>query len=201
MSRFLIKSRNLMTRWLLFCMAAILIALTSACTTRQVVDDFAGATAQRLTAYSVDELMRKLPEEDFSLLKGKRVFLACHFLEEIHPLEYAKQRLALELMDTYGCTVTDDPEMADMRLEFFFTAIGTNHDKAGFKTPDFAVPGMSVMSIDLLTLDMFHGICEGYYYILNPEGQVLARGDKVKSVIRTDRIGLPIITIPVNDLD
>lgn len=175
-----------------------------ACATREVRDDFAGATAQRLATYSLDHLMEKLPQADLSRLSGKTVFLESHFvLENRDPslAAYAKRRLELALLKQSRCRLTERPEDADRRLVVFFTSIGTDREKAGFTTPEFLLPGFAgTTRIDLLSLDMYHGISELYYYILDENNQVLAQSDKIKSVVRTDKIALPIVSIPVSNL-
>jgi hypothetical protein len=172
------------------------------CSSRQVVEDFNGSTAQRLTTYSVDALMEKLPDEHFSTVSGKRVHLECAFLDNTLATDYARRRLEMELVERYGCTFVETPETADILLRFFFNSIGTDVDHAGFRTPEFALPGMpGLPAINLLTIDMFHGVAECYYYILDNDQQVLAKGDRVKAVVRSDKIGLPIVSIPVTHLE
>jgi hypothetical protein len=171
------------------------------CTTRQVVDDFQGSTAQRLTTYSIDAVMDKLPDDPLSLLADKRVHLECAFPEATPAIDYARRRLEMELIHRYDCALVASPEEADLLLRFFFNSIGTGVDQAGFRTPEFALPGMGGMAgIDLLTLDMFHGVSECYYYILDRERKVLAKSDRIKAVIRSDKVGLPIISFPVTHL-
>ncbi len=183
-------------------LAALMVFATNfSCATRQVVDEFAGATGQRLTTHSIDDLMKKLPEVDFSLLADRNVSVICHFIEKGAMLDYARERLEMELIERFGCTIADDPSAADRTVHLFFTSMGTDADKAGFKTPELLIPGYSAVSIDLLTLDMYHGISEGYYYILDGDRRLLAKGGMIKSVIRKDEIGLPIINIPVTDLE
>lgn len=51
------------------------------------------------------------------------------------------------------------------------------------------------MQINLITLEQFHGVAEMYYYIDQDQ-----RSDILQSRQRTDALGLPIITIPLNTL-
>ncbi len=180
----------------------VLVCCCWSCSTREVVDDFSGSTAQRLTTYSVDAAMEKLPEEPLSLLTEKRVHLECAFAEAMPAIDYARRRLEVELIERYDCTLVESPEEAEILLRFFFNSLGTDAEHAGFQTPEFSLPGVPVVpGIDILTLNMFHGITECYYYILDANRQVLAKGDRVKAVIRSDKIGLPIISIPVTHLE
>src|SRR6056297_3409847 len=113
-----------MKKWSLL----LLLVLSCACSSRQVSDHYTGATEQRLIAHSINDLMEKLPEKDFSELQGKKVFLECFFLNNIEPLAYSKERFRLELMDTWGCRMVPEKTDADMTVQVFFTAIGTDTD-------------------------------------------------------------------------
>ena len=62
----------------------------------------------------LDKLIKKLPEQDFALLKGQKIYLECHFLEDSESLKYAKKRIELELMEKYNSTPVAEPESADM---------------------------------------------------------------------------------------
>ncbi|MEN8264431.1 MAG: hypothetical protein ABFR82_13315 [Nitrospirota bacterium] len=180
----------------------ILMLISSSCATRGIHDKYLGATEQRLITQSIDKLIKKLPEQDFSILKGKKIYLECYFLEDSEFLKYAKKRIELELMEKYNGTLFAEPESADMVLHVFFNAIGTDQDKAGFKTPDFIIPGVGgAVSIDIITLDMYHGISELYYYIIDQKNMVITRGEKIRSTVRTDKLSFPIISIPINTLD
>lgn len=178
-----------------------MIILMAGCSTRQVMDQYNGSTAQRLTSHSVNDMIERIPETDFSCLKGKPVYLACYFLNEIEPLAYAEKRLELELMDKYQCRVLGAPAEAEMQVHVFFTSLGTDADKFGLYTPDVAIPGFGLSSIDLIALEMFHGITEFYYYIMDDNGSIIAKSDMIKTRVRNDSLGLPIITIPINTVD
>lgn len=146
-----------------FCLVMLLTA-TCSCATREVVDKFKGSTAQRLTTYSIDRSIQKLPEKDFSLLKNKKVYFECHFIEEIKAMDYLEKRLEMELMDKYGCELTSDESDAQMSLQVFVNSLSAEKDKAGFQTPDLVLPGVGgLSSIDIITYDMYHGITELYY--------------------------------------
>ncbi len=180
----------------------ILMLLSSSCTTRGLHDKYSGATEQRLITQSIDKLIKELPEKDFSLLKGQKIYLECYFLEDSEYLKYAKKRIELELMEKYSATLVAKLESADMALHIFFNAIGTDQDKGGIKTPEFIIPGVAgAGSIDIITLNMFHGISELYYYIIDQKSMVITRGEKIRSRVRTDQLSFPLFSIPINTLD
>lgn len=174
--------------------------LTSSCSTRGVHDKYFGATEQRLVTHSLDQLVSKLPEKDFMPFKAQKIYVECHFLEKNIPLAYALKRIQMELIQKYACTVVESPESADVIYDFFFTALGTDQDSFGFTTPEFLLPSVGVVSIDLITLDMYHGVSELYYYITQPDAGNVFRGERIRSIIRTDKLALPIISIPISTL-
>ena len=179
----------------------IFLILMTACSTRQVIERYHGSTAQRLTSHSVNDMIAAIPEKDFSRLKNKPVYLECYFLNDIEPLAYAKKRLELELMDKYQCRLVNAPADAEMQVYVFFTSLGTDSDKFGLRTPEIAIPGMGLSSIDLLSLEMFHGITEFYYYIVDDKEQIVAKSDVIQTRVRNDSLALPVITIPINTVD
>lgn len=180
----------------------LMTAFFCSCATRGVHDQYFGATEQRLMTHSIDKLLKELPEKDFNPLKGQTIFLECYFPVDKEILAYAKKRFEMELMEKYACKLAETPEGAEKILNVFFTAIGTDQDKMGFSTPEFMVPGASgTVTIDLISLDMYHGVSELYYYIIDPKTLAAVRGDKIKAIIRTDKLALPIISIPINTLD
>lgn len=176
------------------------LAVLTACGTRQVQDSLTGATAQQLVTHSIDDLARSLPEADFARHAGKRVHLASHFVEHADLQRYADQRLAVELARRYDMKMVDDPAEADLRLEVFYTALGTDHNRKGLVLPIGFIPGMNeTTQINLITLEQFHGVAEMYYF-LGPAGSE-QRGDVLQARTRSDALGLPIITIPVSTID
>ena len=177
------------------------IFFNASCSTRGVHDQYFGATEQRLVTHSLDQLVSMLPEKDFMPLKERKIYVECHFLEDSFPLKYALKRIEMELVQKYSCTVVDAPESADVIYDFFFTALGTDQDSMGFRTPEFMVPGAAgTVSIDLIALDMYHGVSELYYYITEPDAGKISRGERIRSIIRTDKLSLPIISIPISTL-
>ncbi len=188
---------------LLTCSGLILLTLfLSACSTRGINDKYLGATEQRLLTISVDELMKKLPEDDFLPLHGKKVYVESHFVEENSTSQYAQKRFELELQERFSLSLTDDANKADTTLEVFFIALGTDQDSFGFETPEFVIPGTgSTVSIDLISLHMYHGISELYYYAIDKRSGDIKRSERFKATTRADKLALPIISIPIDTLE
>ncbi|RFF28516.1 MULTISPECIES: hypothetical protein [unclassified Wenzhouxiangella] len=184
-------------RPIIFCLA--LVTLT-ACSTREVQDSLAGATAQQLLTHSIDDLVRALPADDFSPYAGRRVHVVSHFPEYTGVKQYADERLGVELTRRYDIDVVDDADKADIELQVFYTALGTDQDQKGFYIPIGFMPGVDESTqVNLVTLQQFHGVAEMYYFI-GPTGTE-RRGAILQSRTRTDALGLPIITIPISSID
>lgn len=180
----------------------LFLIFLAACSSRQVVDQYQGATAQRLTSHSVNDMIANIPEKDFSCLEGKKVYLSCYFLNSIEPLAYAQKRLELELMDKYQCRMVREPSEAEIRLHVFFTSLGTDTDEVGLRTPEIVIPGLGGFSqINLISLEMFHGVTEFYYYMVDNRDRIVAKSDMMKTVVRNDSLALPVITIPITTVD
>lgn len=178
----------------------VCLGMLAACTTRQVQDSLTGATAQQLVTHSIDDLMRRVPEADFAPHSGKRVYLSSHFVEHVSAQRYADWRLGVELARRFDMELVNDPAEADIRLEVFYTALGTDQSTKGLVLPVGFVPGLDESTrINLITLDQFHGVAEMYYF-LGPSG-ARHRGDVLQARTRNDAIGLPIITIPIDSSD
>jgi len=187
---------------ILFTGIIVISLLLAACSTRQIREDYAGATEQRLVSHSINDLMEILPDKDISILAGHKVFLECFFLDNSPQFQYARERLAMRLIEKYHCELVSDPADAQFQFDVFFTAIGTDYDKFGLSTPELILPGAGgVSSIDIITLEKYHGISELYYYILDSGNRMLAKGETIKKVVRNDSLALPVITIPINTVD
>ncbi len=185
-----------------FLRLALVSLLLMSCSTRQITEKFAGSTEQRLTAHSIHNIMSRLPEKDFSLLKDKTVFVECFFLEDSALLAYARHRLKMALREKFQCRFTDASTAADYHLTVFFTSLGTDFDKTGISTPDIVLPGLGgFMGIDIITLEKYQGITELYYYLQDASGRVIVKSAPLKQVVRNDSLALPVITIPINTVD
>lgn len=61
------------------------------------------------------------------------------------------------------------------------------------------LPGAGgLTSIDIISLEMFHGVSELYYYFIDPENHIIFKGKPVKAIVRNDTLKLPVISIPIN---
>ena len=175
-------------------------ALLAGCAARQLEDSLAGSTSQRLVSYGIDDLVAKLPEDELSVLKGKRVYIESHSLAKWALKNYADRRLAMELTTRFGARVVTAPELAEQTLHVFYTSLGTDQSFQGFFIPLGFIPGVAEQArINLITLEQFHGVAEMYYYIGEPGEEV--RGSVLQARVRTDALGLPIITIPISTVD
>lgn len=113
---------------------------------------------------------------------------------------YADRRLEIALSRRFDIDVVPPGDEADSILNVFYTSLGTNRDTKGFYLPLGYVPGLDEgAQIDLITLEQFHGVAELYYFV-GPTGTE-RRGAVIQARTRTDAIGLPIITIPLNDIE
>jgi len=189
------------SRALFFVRLALLAAAValSGCGSREVQDSLTGSTAQRLVTHSIDKLISALPEQDFAGLEGRRVFIESHFIERSEVRNYADQRLATELSRRFDIDVVDTPDDAERVLQVFYTSLGTDETKLGFFLPLGYLPGVSeTTTINLVTLEQFHGVAEMYYYF--GEHGHEQRSELLQGRIRTDALGLPIITIPISQL-
>lgn len=180
--------------------AITLLAVLAGCGSRQLQDSLTGSTAQRLVTYSIDDLVRELPEADFAEYAGQHLYLQSHFVKHAELQAYADHRLTVELANRFGIEVTDDGAQADVRLTVFYTSLGTDQGFHGFYVPLGFIPGMSETArVNLVTLEQFHGVAEMYYYI--GKNGYEKRGQVIQARTRTDALGLPIITLPISTID
>jgi hypothetical protein len=176
------------------------LVLLTGCGSRQLQDSLVGSTAQRLVSYSIDDLVRQLPDSDFAGLSGQRLHLHSHFIQNSAIRAYADQRLGIELANRFDIQVVDADEPADATLNVFYTSLGTDQGFHGFYVPLGFIPGMSETArINLVTLEQFHGVAEMYYYIGETGSE--RRGDVIQARTRTDALGLPIVTVPISTID
>lgn len=176
------------------------LAILTGCSSRQVQDSMAGSTAQRLVTHAIDDMIESLPAADFEPLRGQSLFLQSHFIERDEVRRYADQRLAIELQRRFGIRLVANQVHADQVLNVFYTSLATDQGLLGFYLPLGFVPGVAEETrINLITLEQFHGIAELYYF-LGASGSE-ERGPLIQARTRTDAVGLPIITIPISNLD
>src|SRR5690625_6502354 len=89
--------------------------------------------------------------------------------------------------------IADSADDAELTLNVFYTALGTDFGTKGFHIPLGFMPGFNeTAQINLISLEQFHGVAEMYYFIGQSGSE--RRGDGLQARTRTDAIGLPIIT-------
>lgn len=178
----------------------IALCLLSACSTRDIQHELSGSTAQRLIAHSIDDLISQLDDPNLENLKGQKLFINSYFLAE-HPLKnYADKRLAVELRNRFGADIVSSQADSDQVLTVFYTSLATDFDNFGISIPFGYIPGVDdSTTLNILTLEKFHGISEMYYYV-GPTGTE-HRSKVIQAVVKTDALGLPFITIPISNID
>lgn len=184
-----------------FILLALLFAgLLTGCSTRQEGKAFHGSTEQRLVTHSINHLMASLSEEHLSVIQGSKLHLATHFVVDGQVLKYATERLRLELVERFRVELTGR-EQADYVLDMFFTSLGTDRDSLGLALPivNFSDPDQSTV-LNLLAIDMYHGISEGYFYLTRVSDGHTVKKNLVGSRVRSDNIATPILSIPISDM-
>ena len=171
------------------------------CSTRQVVDPLEGSTAQRLVTYSLDQFVDELlAQPEIAEMAGEVVRLDVHFLLG-HPLgRYSERLIDTQLQLTHGIRVAAPDESATTQLDVFFNSMGTDNDAFGLTLPTLGLtPGAS--TINVLALDMYHGITEGYAVVRSEQGRSIRKTKRVLARIRRDNVSTPIIDFPINQLE
>jgi hypothetical protein len=172
----------------------------TACSTREASENFRGSTSQRLLTYSINDLMSQLPEASFQPFAEQPVYVRSHFIKKSQTLNYATQRLYLELTSRLHLNLVDSPEKARYELDFFFTSLATDSDVFGLTIPVFWVSS-ELPSLDILAVRMYHGVSEMYYYSKDRETGQVTPYPRILNRSRTDRFSTPFFSFPVDDLD
>lgn len=171
------------------------------CTTRQVSGTLEGSTAQRIVTFSIDKFIAGLAEQPvIAALEGKTTHLNVHFLKDHQLLDYATRLLNAELEIIHGIKIVDAEEPADNDVDVFFNSIGTDSDDFGLTIPTLGLATTSDGKIDILALDMYHGITEGYA-IVKAGDQPLQKTERIIARIRRDNVSTPVISFPLNQVD
>lgn len=185
-----------------FCILLILSTALTGCATRQVSESLHGSTAQRLVTYSLERFVSELMDQpELSRLSGRSVELQVLFLSDHTLLPYATELLEQRLAMAHGVELLSDQESADFRLTVFFNSIGTDHDSYGLTVPTFGLAATSNGRINVLAVDMFHGITEGYAVIKPVYGSQPDRTRRILVRVRADNVATPIVDFPVNQLE
>ncbi len=194
-------SHNPLNRSLLAVALLTTCVMAAGCSTRQVVDPLSGSTAQRLVTYSLDQFVEELlAQPEIVAMAGETVQLGVYFLRE-HPLaDYSERLIDAQLQLTHGIRVAGPEESTSVELDVFFNSMGTDNDSFGLSVPTLGLtPGAS--SVDLLALDMYHGITEGYAVVRWEEGGSIQKTERLLARIRRDNVSTPVFDFPFNQLD
>jgi hypothetical protein len=185
-------------------MAVLLAALclSTACSTRQPSDTVSGSTAQRLVTYSLEKFVRNLTRQpEMQKLQGQTVALKLHFLKDHTLLDYATELVRHRLQRKYQVTLVPARAPARFEVAVFFNSIGTDYDSFGLTVPSFGLASGPDARISLLSIDMFHGITEGYALLKDTQTDSSSRTQKLLARVRADNVTTPILEFPVNQLD
>lgn len=178
----------------------LVVISISACSTRDIQDELSGSTSQRLITHSIDDMVTQLEDEKLHALADKKVFINSYFLKNSQLKDYADKRLAVELESRFKAKVVTTQEESEEVMTVFYTSLATDFDNFGISIPFGYVPGVDESAkLNIITLEKFHGIAEMYFYV-GPTGTE-HRSKVVQAVVKTDALGLPIITIPLSNID
>lgn len=181
--------------------ALLSACVLASCSTRQVSTTLEGSTAQRLVTYSLDQFIADLAEQpEIAALEGETVHLGVHFLID-HPLmNYATRLITAQLNMTHGIKVAPSTEPSEFELDVFFNSMGTDSDDFGLSIPSFGLVA-SAESINILALDMYHGVTEGYAIVKTTSDGSLQQTERVLARIRKDKVSTPVIDFPLSQVD
>ncbi len=190
-----------LTKPLLLTVTLASVSLLSACSTRQVQDQYSGSTAQRLVTYSIQKLAKELKTADFEHMRGKNVYLKSHFIVENQDLTYAHDYLTMEFRRRFGINVVGKKD-ADYIFDLFFSSLGTDQDTYGLTVPLVNLTDPSaVMSIDILAMDLYHGISELKLFITDVNTKEIVARKKMLARVRTDKVSTLFFSFPVSSLE
>lgn len=176
-------------------------ALLGGCSTRQVSDTLAGSTAQRLVTLSLDNFIEDLAKQpEVAALAGKTIHLGVHFLKDHQLLDYATRLIGAQLQIIHGMKIARPEMVADFEVDVFFNSMGTDSDDFGLSIPTLGLATTPDGTIDILALDMYHGVTEGYAIIKTDDGQI-QKTERVLARIRRDNVSTPVFNFPLNQVD
>lgn len=185
--------------------SVLMTVIVAGCSTRQVSDTLEGSTAQRLVTYSLEKFIADLVSQPELSLTNHSVHLQVHFLAD-HPMaDYATRLLTAQLEMTHSMQVKPANESADFQVDVFFNSIGTDRDDFGLTVPSLGLFTGVDSRIELLAIDMFHGITEGHAMIRpltgDPASHSVSRTERILTRIRRDKVSTPILELPWGQFD
>ena len=189
-------------------LTTLLCLLVSACSTRQAGERYSGSTEQRLVTYSIQDMAEQIKSEPLDELANQKVTVESYFLLKNHVTEYAEAKIATALTEEFGAEFVSTDKIdssvnpAKYKLKLFFTSLGTDRDSAGLSIPlvDYSDPERST-SINILAVDMYHGISECEYYLMEIASGKIVQEGRLKARVRTDNFTTPFFSFPISDID
>ena len=180
----------------LFCVAA-------GCSTRQTADVLEGSTSQRLVTYSLEKFVTELVKQpQVTVAADSRVLLNVLFLHDHPMVAYARQLIARQMEVSNGITVVSSHrEDTDFEIDVFFNSIGTDRDSYGLSLPTLGLAPSPDGKINILAIDMFHGLAEGYAVIKQVDTGAVARTNRLLARVRADNVATPVLDFPINQLE
>jgi hypothetical protein len=178
--------------------------MLSGCATRQVSESLHGSTSQRLVTYSLERFVEELVDQpEFQRVGGNHVQLDIHFLNDHNLLDYASELLRHRLLTKSRILRVSDSgeESAQYRVQVFFNSIATDHDSFGLTLPTFGLAATPNARINVLAVDMFHGVTEGYAVITSTADATAESTQRILVRVRADNVATPIVDFPVNQLE
>ncbi|MFK7893678.1 MAG: hypothetical protein AB8B63_22870 [Granulosicoccus sp.] len=180
---------------------ALSVVLLAGCSTRQVSDTLSGATAQRLVTLSLNNFIEDLAEQpEVAALAGRSIHLGVHFLKDHQLLDYATHLISAQLQIIHEMEITDPDMPADFDVDIFFNSMGTDSDDFGLSIPTLGVATTPDGTINILALDMYHGITEGYAIVKADDGKI-EKTERILARIRRDNVSTPVFNFPLNQVD
>ena len=182
-------------------MISLILTTLSGCATRQLTDTLEGATAQRLVTYSLEGFVTEiLKQSQLELLSNTTVQLRVHFLQDHPMMNYATRLLTQQLKQTLGIEVSASEGNHGGYIDIYLNSLGTDQDSYGLSLPTFGLASTPDARINLLAIDMFHGVTEGYAVVETADGQTY-KTERVLARVRADNVATPVIDFPLNQLD
>ena len=180
----------------------LLICLSGSCATREAAQSLQGSTAQRLVTYSLEKFVVDLVDQpEMQSLSGSPVHLRVIFLQDHPMVDYATQLIKRQMEATRNTSFVTTPSETEFELDVFFNSIGTDRDSFGLSVPTFGLSSTPDARIDLLAIDMFHGLAEGYAVIRRTDTGKIDKTRRLLARVRADNVATPVADFPINHLD
>jgi hypothetical protein len=175
--------------------------ISAGCSTRQISEEVNGSTAQRLVTYSVEKFVARLVEhEEFEIVENRVIELNLYFTRDHTLLDYTRELIRYQLEKQYNVEIVSPGSTADYSIGVFFNSIGTDYDSYGLSIPTFGLATTPNARLSVLSVDMYHGVTEGYAVLREVGGGRLFRTEKTLARVRADNVSTPIFDFPVNQL-